>query len=95
MWAIRLVNVKCQITLTHHSGAKPPPCKNVAHRIIWAHEIMHCYWLAINIYSNNSLEIVIWNHRPRGRFAPHDKVCDILREPIKSRFSADMLSLRM
>ena len=25
MWAIGLVNVKCQITLTHHSGAKCPP----------------------------------------------------------------------
>ena len=25
MLAIRLVSVKCQITLTHHSGAKRPP----------------------------------------------------------------------
>ena len=28
------------------------------------------------------------------RFAPHDKCCDILRAAIKSRFSADTLSLR-
>ena len=37
----------------------------------------------------------MWDNRPGGRFAPHVKICDILRAAIKSRFSADMLSLRM
>ena len=50
---------------------------------------------AIKIYSNDSLLIVMWDHRPPGRFAPHDKICDILRAAIKSRISADMLSLRI
>ena len=50
---------------------------------------------AIKIYSNDSLLIVMWDHRPPGRFAPHDKICDILRVAIKSRISADMLSLRI
>ena len=50
---------------------------------------------AIKIYSNDSLWIVMWDHRPPGRFAPHDKICDILRAAIKSRISADMLSLRI
>ena len=50
---------------------------------------------AIKIYYNDSLWIVMWDHRPPGRFAPHDKICDILRAVIKSRISADMLSLRI
>ena len=50
---------------------------------------------AIKIYYNDSLWIVMWDHRPPGRFAPHDKICDILRAAIKSRISADMLSLRI
>ena len=50
---------------------------------------------AIKIFSNDSLGIVMWDHWPGGRFAPHYKICDILRAAIKSRFSADMLSLRM
>ena len=37
----------------------------------------------------------MWDHRPLGCFAPHDKICDILRAAIKSRNSADMLSLRI
>ena len=48
---------------------------------------------AIKIYS--TLGIVMWDHRPVERFAPHDEFCDILRAAIKSRFSADMLLLRM
>ena len=47
------------------------------------------------MYSNDSLEIVMWDHRPAGRFAPQGKIGDILRAAIKSRFFADMLSLRM
>ena len=47
------------------------------------------------IYYNDSLWIVMWDHRPPGRFAPHDEICDILRAAIKSRISADMLSLRI
>ena len=50
---------------------------------------------AIKIYFNDSLGIVMWDHRPPGRFAPHDEICDILRAAIKSRISADMLSLRI
>ena len=50
---------------------------------------------AIKVYSNDSLWIVMWDHRPPGRFAPHDKNCDILRTAIKSRISADMLSLHI
>ena len=50
---------------------------------------------AIKIYSNDSLWIVMWDHRPPGRFAPHDEMCDILRAAIKSRISSDMLSLRI
>ena len=50
---------------------------------------------AIKMYSNDSLGIVMWDHRPGERFAPHGKISDILRAAIKSRFSADMLSLRM
>ena len=50
---------------------------------------------AIKIYYNDSLWIVRWDHRPPGRFAPHDKICDILRAAIKSWISADMLSLRI
>ena len=50
---------------------------------------------AIKIYSNASLLIVMWDHRPPGRFAPHDEICDILRAAIKSRISANMLSLRI
>ena len=50
---------------------------------------------AIKMYSNDSLGIVMWDHRPWERFAPHDNICDILRADIKSRFYADMLSLRM
>ena len=50
---------------------------------------------AIKMYSNDSLGIVMWDHRPGERFAPHGKICDILRVAIKSRFSVDMLSLRM
>ncbi len=49
---------------------------------------------AIKIYSNDSLWIVMWDHRPPVRFAPHGKICDILRAAIKSHMSADMLSLR-
>ena len=37
----------------------------------------------------------MWDHRPPGRFAPHDEICDILRAAIKSRISSDMLSLRI
>ena len=37
----------------------------------------------------------MWDHRPAGRFAPHGKICDILRAAIKSQFSANMLLLRM
>ena len=47
------------------------------------------------MYSNDSLGIVMWDHRPAGRFAPHGKICDILRAAIKSQFSANMLSLCM
>ena len=47
------------------------------------------------MYSNDSLGIVMWEHRPAGRFAPHGKICDILRAAIKSQFSANMWSLRM
>ena len=50
---------------------------------------------AIKIYSNDSLWIVMWDHRPPGRFAPHDEICEILRAAIKSRISSDMLSLRI
>ena len=50
---------------------------------------------AIKIYYNDSLWIGMWDHRPPGHFAPHDKICDILRAAIKSRISADMLSLRI
>ena len=50
---------------------------------------------AIQIYSTDSLGIVMWDHRPVERFAPHDEFCDILRAAIKSRFSAYMLLLRM
>ena len=64
---------------------------------------------ATKMFSNDSLGIVMWDHgqiknillllllllRPVERFDPHDKICDILRAAIKSRFSADMLSLRM
>ena len=49
---------------------------------------------ANTIYSNDSLGIVMRDHRP-VRLAPHDNFCDILRAAIKSLFSADMLSLRM
>ena len=38
---------------------------------------------AIKIYYNDSLWIVMWDHRPLGRFAPHDKICDILRAALK------------
>ena len=52
---------------------------------------------AIKIYSNDSLLIVMWDHRPPGRYAlPHmTNLCDILRAAIKSRISADVLSLRI
>ena len=51
---------------------------------------------AIKMYSNDSLEIVMCDHRPGGGgYAPHGKICDILTVAIKSRFSADMLSMRM
>ena len=50
---------------------------------------------AIKMYSNDSLGIVMWDHRPGERFAPHGNICYILRAAIKSRFSVDMLSLRM
>ena len=50
---------------------------------------------AIIIYSTDSLGIVMWDHRPVESFAPHDEFCDILRAAIKSRFSADLLLLRM
>ena len=45
------------------------------------------------MYSNDSLGIVIWDHRPGERFVPHGKLCDILRAAIKSRFSAVMFSV--
>ena len=47
------------------------------------------------MYYNDSLWIVMLDHRPPGRFAPHDQICDILRAAIKSRISADMLLLRI
>ena len=56
----------------------------------------YCTIMSANkMYSNDSLGIVMWDHRPAGRFAPHGKICAILRAAIKSRFFADMLSLRM
>ena len=59
------------------------------------HMIKYTIMSAIKMYSNDSLGIVMWDHRPAGRFAPHGKICDILRAAIKSRFFADILSLRM
>ena len=35
------------------------------------------------MYSNDSLGIVMWDHRPGERFAPHGKICEILRAAIK------------
>ena len=50
------------------------------------------FWFQIEEY-----ERVKWDHRPPGRFARHDKICDILRAArLKVEFlSTDMLSLRI
>ena len=49
------------------------------------------YGTATKMYSNASLGTVIWNQRSRSTL----HLCDILRTAIKSRCSADMLTLRI